>query len=386
MVRNRILVLGVGHAQADLVRICKEYGYEVYTCANSEAGPARALADGFRLVDISDLDGVAEYARGVSADLVYSVGSDIAMPTVCRVSELLGLPCFVPSETAVLCNTKHLMRERLGEDFPWNLGFQCLGSPEEFSPMDFPLMMKPADSQGQRGVRLVSSREEMERHFLESLGFSRCRRVVLEEYAEGPEIGVSMYVLDGEVAFLGAYDRMPWPHVPGLTLGRGAVTPSSMVSADPQPVRRLMEETVRRLGIRNGPAFSQVRYKGMEPKLLEISPRLDGGHLWRLWKLSTGVDLLRATVEHFSGKIPSREDFLPRGNVVQAIQESLCSPPLAPMDRKRFRVDGTDHVEWYYEHGEPVRSINGILEHVGCIFRRLSHSERLHYAFPYEVL
>ncbi len=60
---------------------------------------------------------MTEYAERTGVGVVYSVRSDIAMPTVSYVSETLNLPHFVSYETSSICNSKHSLRAFLGESF-----------------------------------------------------------------------------------------------------------------------------------------------------------------------------------------------------------------------------------------------------------------------------
>src|SRR5690606_37258886 len=94
-VSKRVLILGVGSAQADAILACRARGHRVFAISYRNEGKARDLPDEFAMVDIADEQAVLAYAKSIAADIVYSVGSDIAMPTVAHVSAALGLPHFV---------------------------------------------------------------------------------------------------------------------------------------------------------------------------------------------------------------------------------------------------------------------------------------------------
>ena len=76
------------------------------------------------------------------------------------ISEKLGLPHFVSQETAKICNNKDLMRQTLGANFDGNLRFQIIEDTEEEVKLDYPFIMKPTDSRGQRGIVLVHDYEQ----------------------------------------------------------------------------------------------------------------------------------------------------------------------------------------------------------------------------------
>ena len=369
---KKILVLGTSSIQADLVRLCRERGQEVFTCSNAERGPARELSREFRLVDIVDRQGVLDYARSIGADLVHSVGSDVAMPTASWVSEQLGLPRFVSSRTAEVCNSKPLMRETLGFDNPWNLDFQVIRSPEEGIRIPFPLVLKPADSQGQRGVRLVQDREDLFRCFSQARAFSRTGGVILEEFARGPEISVPAYVADGKVWSGLVADRISWPQYPGWIVHKLAMPSATLGESAGRAVGELLAFVAERLGIRSGPMYCQIKITEGGPKLIEVSPRLDGGHLWRAWEMITGVNLLAILLDHLEGNVPAPSRFHPSRAGEPLELEYLCALPGWRHDPDHFReeTEGAAYLEWYYQRGEEVRSTHGFAEKTGYVIRK----------------
>lgn len=149
---NKILILGAGNAQVDAIRFCRNKGYEVYGCSYTSTDRGIPLLGHFKQIDIKDIGAVCEYASENKIDVVYSVGSDLAVPTAMRVSEQLNLRHFISYETAAICQTKNRLRSFLGADFQGNLPYLCASGIEQALGFgQYPCMMKPTDSQGQRG-------------------------------------------------------------------------------------------------------------------------------------------------------------------------------------------------------------------------------------------
>ena len=90
----KVLILGVGNAQVDAIKYLKSAGHKVVGISYREEGAGVSLVDEFALIDIVDKEAVLNFTKGKKFDLVYSIGSDVAMPTVSFVSDALGLPCF----------------------------------------------------------------------------------------------------------------------------------------------------------------------------------------------------------------------------------------------------------------------------------------------------
>ena len=86
---NTILILGAGNAQIDAIEYCKSRGFKVCGCSYTTVDNGIPYLDYFEHVDIKSVEGIIKTARKYNAALIYSVGSDVAMPTVMRASEAL---------------------------------------------------------------------------------------------------------------------------------------------------------------------------------------------------------------------------------------------------------------------------------------------------------
>lgn len=366
----RVLILGVGNAQVDLIEACARRQDETIGCSYREEGPGLPLVDRFELVDLLDPEGLVACAKKHQVELVYSVGSDIAMPRVAQVSETLGLPTFVSSEAAHCCQNKGRWRAALGELFPGNVAFQLGSTPQAFSRWDrFPAMVKPVDSQGQRGVYRVDSPAQLTTRLPEALTHSRRREVIVEEFISGPEFSVNGYLVEGRLVFFAPSDRLIYDAYPGGIV-RGHRIPSTTLksAATRATVRLIVEKAAQKLDLQNGPLYLQLKldHRG-EPRIIEITPRLDGCHMWQLLSLSSGVDLLQASLDHLAGSLPTfpREEtlrFRPYETTFfsQPPHTLFTLPDQEPGEAAQGVVE-----RFYYRQNELVRPINGHFEKVG---------------------
>ena len=161
----KVLVLGVASVQLDAVVELKKMGCETFTIAMAKDGPAADAADHFDIINILDEEAVVKHILDNNIDVVYSTGSDLAMPVACRISERLGMPHFVTSKAAYICNHKNAMRETLTRDCEGNIPYQVMSEIEKVD-IDFPAILKPSDAQGQRGIFLINSLLHFNFHFL----------------------------------------------------------------------------------------------------------------------------------------------------------------------------------------------------------------------------
>lgn len=368
---TRIGILGAAAVQADAVLAAQSLGYEVHVLAAAANGPAAEITDTFVAIDFSDVAAVVNYAKDAGLNVVYSVGSDIAMPVSAKVSAELGLPHFVSVQTAVNCNSKPDMRAHLGDmlgNIPSKTVMSAVGAHWE-GP--WPIIVKPSDSQGQRGVSKLEDPAGLSAAIENALPHSRRGSVILEEFIDGPEVSVNGYMVDETLAFMAVSDRETWPEFTGLVAAHAL--PSRYETEDLHArIRSMMSTAANKLGIDNGPVYAQVMLRDGQPYVIEITPRLDGCHMWEVIKTSTGTDLLAATLQHLvDGKAPTFSD----PDALEALAVRLdfhCQAPNTAYSSDRFPRPA-DSVERYayYRDGDIVRPVNGRYDKVGYDIRRI---------------
>lgn len=359
----KVLILGAGNAQIDAIKYCKEKGHEVYGCSYTNTDKGIPLLDHFKQLDIKDVEGIKSYMEENGIDIVYSVGSDLAMPTIMKVSEELGLKHFISSKTAELCQNKHLMRMALGNDFVGNIPFVVCGNIQEaLGYTEFPGMMKPVDSQGQRGCYRVNCKEEIKEFFEKSLSFSKTGKVIIEKFIDGPEVSVNGYLQDGILKFALVSDRIVFDEYPG-----GIIKEHLLPTKYPESKEKIVDlvrRVAEKLEIKDGPVYAQLKIdQGENPVLLEITPRLDGCHMWNLIKHYSGNDLLDATFRQlfFNDDI----EFKHVDETKKMKLAFTCAKTGSIFDRKNYDIKNAEYHTWYYETGETVKSLNGFMEKGG---------------------
>lgn len=365
---KKVLILGAAPVQMDAVIQLKKMGCETYTCAMAKDGPAADVADHFDTIDILAEDALAEHIKTNKIDLVYSTGSDLAMPVACRLSEKMGLPHFVSSEIAYICNHKNAMRTVL-KDCQGNIPFQVMEELEEIK-IPYPLIMKPSDAQGQRGIFLVNSKEEAAKYFDEVKKLSREGKVILEKYIDGPELSVNGYMVNGTLVYFVASDRETWPEYTGL-IHKHIVPAQTMDNGINERIRAVFEDACRQMGILNGPVYFQIKIEGKTPYIIEMTPRLDGCHMWNILERATGVNLMQLVFEHLLyGEISELNKHNSEIKPMELV--FFCQKPHSIMNCSAFVIpeDAVDNF-FYYKTGDYVRPVNGRFDKVGYFIRSL---------------
>lgn len=369
--KKRILILGAGNAQIDAIEYCKNIGYEVVGCSYTTVDRGITHLDFFEQVDIKNIDGIVSLAEKYNVAAIYSVGSDLAMPTAMKASERLGLPHFISTETAEICHSKNRMRETLGSDFEGNAKYIVCENLQEALKYDaFPGMMKPVDSQGQRGCFKVEKPEDIRKNFEKSISFSFEKKVIIEEYIEGPEISINAYMQNGEMRFAIVTDRYAFEEYPGGIIKEHRVPSSFANNMTKDKSVDLAKRIANKIGIKDGPCYYQIKLRnGEDPIIIEVTPRLDGCHMWNLIKHYCGVDLLDATFRHLlDGDQVIKERFSFPTEEYQLI--FLNKEPNLRVDKSEFDVEESEYICYYYEEGDRVMKINGYIEKCGYLIRK----------------
>lgn len=364
----KVLILGAASVQLDAVRELKKMGCETFVCAMAKDGPAADEADHFECINILDEMALSAYIIENKINVVYSTGSDLAVPVACRLSETLGMPHFVSSESAYICNHKNAMREKLTPACKGNIPFQSMETPQDIN-IDFPVILKPSDSQGQRGIFKISSQEEFEAHFEEARKYSREGKVIVEKYIDGPEVSVNGYMVNGVLRFIAASDRDTWPEYTGLI--HKHIVPGRMFSEKAaENMKDVLEDACNRVGIMNGPVYFQMKVMGDQPYIIEMTPRLDGCHMWNILNRATGVNLMRLTFMHLlSDDVSELENQFEHITPMELV--FWCQKPGTTMERSQLELpeDAEDHF-YYYEDGDTIRSVNGRFDKIGYYIRK----------------
>lgn len=364
--KKKVLILGVASVQMDAILELKKMGYETHACAMAKDGPGADVADYFIEINILDTKSLVDYIKENKISLVYSVGSDLAMPVVCNISQSLDLPHFVSAKTAEICNNKDLMRTKLGNGFKGNVKHQIIKSGDDKVQLEFPFILKPADSQGQRGVRLINSLDEYKLNYEEVKKYSRSGTVIIEQYINGPEVSVNGYMIDGELKYLITSDRETWPDYTGL-IRKHVVPPVSTNAGIEGKIKEVMIEACNKMEIKNGPVYAQIKLEKETPYIIEITPRLDGCHMWNLLSYHSNINLLKLTFEHLLNDDISELEKVQDQSKEKHVLEFICQSPNTPADYSEYHSEIKNSIYSfnYYKQGESIRPVNGKHEKIG---------------------
>jgi len=299
MKKKKILFLGGAFSQLPAIEYAKKRGHYVITTGYLPDSPGHRIADEFHLISTIDKEKILKLSEDLQIDAISAFASDPAAPTAAFVSEKLHL-VGSPFQAVNTLSDKGLFRKFLEDHHypcPWFLTGSSLKEIES-RYTGGRAVIKPVDSSGSKGIKIIETRQELAEQFDFARKFSRCGTVILEEYIEskGPHIHGDGFVLDGKLVFICLGDHYYStinPVVPVST-----VVPS-MYHQDIMPkLVHMVEEVVQRAGLETGGInIEMIRAPNDIIYIMEIGPRSGGNFIPQLMHKTTGFDLVRANVD-----------------------------------------------------------------------------------------
>lgn len=300
---KRVLMLGGSLAQIPSIKKAKEMGLYVITCDYLPDNPGHKYADEYYNVSTTDKDKVLNLAKACKVDGIVCYASDPAAPTAAYVAEQLGKPTSPYNSVEILCN-KHKFRE-----FLKNNGFYTpnMLSAEDFDEIEskinqlsFPLIVKPVDSSGSKGISINHSIKELKNAFERAKEFSRCGRIIVEEVVEsvGPPLAGDAFSVDGKLKFWAFSDD----HFDVHSLNPLApVSETYPYTKSKMMQERIVEEINRLLSLLNMQTVAYNIEARVDSKdniyLMEVAPRNGGNGIPEITKYATGVDMIEYTIK-----------------------------------------------------------------------------------------
>lgn len=296
----RLMILGGGSSQRNAFRRARELGFETILADRDPAAPARPLADRFVAASTFDIDAVTEAAAATGAEAILAVGTDQPVYTAAIASRRLGLPFPLSPRQAAAVTNKRIMKER----------FRAAGIPTArsvvvdddttrwrergFHELRPPYVVKPVDSQGQRGIIRAETPEQVAAHIPVAQSHSRETNVLVEEYYPSREVTVSGWAhAPNEVEIWTITDRVTFDNPPGLGVCPGHRYPSYHAGDRGGEIERLTREIVAAFQLAGGPIYFQMLVGDDGVLVNEIAVRLGGAYEDQSIEPVTGVDVLQ---------------------------------------------------------------------------------------------
>lgn len=302
---KKLAIIGASYFQDPLIRRAKEKGCETHVFAWQAGDVGERTADHFYPISITEKDAILKECQQIGIDGICSIGSDLANVAVSYVADAMGLTTN-PVDAVERSTNKHRMRETFaewGDPSPRSLLVQR-GETLDASALHFPIIIKPVDRSGSRGITKLASEsglEEALEHACEQ-SFSQC--AVAEEFINGEEFSVEFISWQGEHTFL-ALTKKFTTGAPGF-IETGHLEPAQVKASTLDEIKEVVSQALDHLGVVFGASHAEVLVDSDgKVWIVEIGSRMGGDCIGsHLVELSTGVDFVGAVIDVALGKEP----------------------------------------------------------------------------------
>ncbi len=302
---KKLAIIGASYLQAPLIRKAKEMGLETHVFAWETGDVGESLADHFYPISIVEKDAITEKCRELAVDGICTIATDLGAVTVNYVAHQLGLTCNSPEATKRSTN-KHLMRQAFeagGDPSPKSF-LVDLNSDLEALPLSFPVIVKPTDRSGSRGICRLECPEGLRAAVRSAMDQSFEKKALVEEYLDGQEYSVECISFRGEHHFLTMTKKYTTgdPHY----IETGHLEPAGVDPATLERVRGIVFHALDSLGLENGASHTELKIDANgRIGLIEIGGRMGGDMIGSaLVHLSTGIDFTRGVIQVALGHAP----------------------------------------------------------------------------------
>lgn len=376
---KKVMVLGASYLQTFIIRKIKEMGHYCIALDAKADSEGFQLADKFFVCSTTDLEGVLEIARNENIDGIMTYASDVAAPTVAYVAQELKLPTNPYVSVDILTDkakTRAFMSEH-GFHVPQSVEVvSCEAASEAAARIGFPVIIKPTDASGSKGVSRVDSAEGVKDAFEYAKAFSRTKQVIVETFIErvGYQIDADCFMYNGELVYFNPMDQHQDKIAPYSPIGISA--PSVQDAQKTEQAFREVERFLKLLNMQFGQYNVEYIFdKNNQLYILEIGPRSGGNLIPDVIRQGTGLDLSYYNVLAHLGEDCSEMRNVPFiENVTSFILHSQEDGEFIGLEMDQEIADTIQFMKLFVEPGDPVkRFTNGIYAIGFCLMKFADH-------------
>lgn len=379
---KRLLLLGGSAQQVVAIKTAKKMGIYTILCDYLPDNPGQFYADKFYLESTTNKEKILNIARDEAIDGIVAYASDPAAPTAAYVAEKLKLPTNSYESVCILCN-KDKFREFLkfnGFNTPLSKTYIDSSVIDKECELDFPVIVKPVDSSGSKGVSIVSDTENLKNAIEFSLSYSRTGKCIVEQYIQNKYkyiIGGDVFVIDGKIEIWGLLNCHRDKEVNSL-VPVGKSFPLCISQDDEVRVKKCLQSLVDKLNIMQGAMNVELivdKYNRVWP--IDIGPRNGGNMIPNLLGYIYGIDVVKMTLEVAMGQTVNYH--LGDGNLYYATH-NLHSKRNGKLDDIIFSDVLKDKIIQkciYKKKGDEVEYFDNASKALGIIFMKFSTNEEM---------
>lgn len=289
MDKKAILVFGVGELQKSIITRAKAMNLFVVGIDPCADAVCKDDCDAFEVVGGQDLIRTIAVCHKYDVKAIVTAATDKPLVMMASVAEKLGYP-FYSVTTASWSIDKFQMKQRFQDGgVPCAQG-RLISNADEAEGMVYPIIVKPRDNSGSRGVKLCRNKQELEASIAEAFEVSRLGTVLVEEFIEGREFSIESLHYDGRSVVIQFTEKKTTEFPYNVELGHKQ--PAELTDDQRNQIRDIITKIANCMHFENCPSHTELKVNDRGIFVIETSPRLGGDYITStLTPLSTGINL-----------------------------------------------------------------------------------------------
>jgi biotin carboxylase len=386
MKQKKLMLLGGLRYLLPVIESAHQLGYYVITCDYLPDNIAHKYSDEYHNVSIIDKEAVLALARELQIDGIMSFAVDPGVVTAAYIQEQMGLPAFGPYESVCILQNKDRFRNFLtqhGFNVPKAKGFASIeDAMSEKYWYPWPVIVKPTDSAGSKGVTRVDRWEDLKAALEVAFEHSLSKRVIVEEYIEkaGCSSDTDSFSVDGELKFVSFSAQRFDEHAPNPYTPSAYSWPSTMTKAQEAELASEIQRLLTLLGMRTSIYNIETRVgTNGKPYIMEVSPRGGGNRLAEMLGFATGVDLITNAVRAAVGdEVMGIEQKPYNGHWAEVILHADKDGRFAGLDiDEEFCKQHVKQVDLWVKENDKVSAFRGANDAIGTLVLNFDSEEEL---------
>ena len=388
MKQKKLMLLGGIRYLLPAIEAAHKHGYYVITVDYLPDNIAHKYSDEYHNVNIIDKEAVLQLAQELQVDGILSFAVDPGVVTAAYVAEKMGLPFTCSYEAACIFQDKARFRKFLadhGFNVPTAKGYSDVNEAlKDFDLFHWPIIVKPVDSAGSKGVSRVDDSKELEQSIIHALDSSHNGRFIIEDFLEkeGLSCGSECFAVDGKLLYNGFYDQYFDDEAANPFTPSAECWPSNKDENYLTEVRSELQRLFTLLNVRTG-LFNVEWRVCTDGKcyLMEVSPRAGGNRLAEMLNIAADVDIIDAEIQKAVGE-PIEDIHEPNYSGHYAIlvlhNEKAGSFERVQID-EFFKQEYVIEEEIRVKPNDYVESFTGANTAIGTLFLKFSSREEMDY-------
>ena len=289
MDKKSILIFGVGELQRSIIRRAKLMGLFTIGIDPCADAVCKEEVDAFEIVGGQDYEGTCAVVEKYGVNAIVTAATDKPLVMMARVAEKYGFP-FFSVDTAQWSTDKYQMKQRFKKGgVPCARG-RLIAKADEADDLYYPLIVKPRDNSGSRGVKLCRNKEELQEAMQEALQYSHLDTVLVEEYIEGQEYSIEGLHYDGKSELIQFTEKTTTEFPYNVELEHKQ--PANLTEEQKNDIRELVSKIAKCMHFEKCPSHTELKINERGVFIIETSPRLGGDYITSmLVPLSTGINM-----------------------------------------------------------------------------------------------